>query len=92
MGPMDGDERNRDEPPGVKDSADAAAPAPRVADVETIRAALRRVVDPEAGVNIVDLGLVYRIEAGPDRVVVEMTMTSPACPMGSRCARASTVR
>lgn len=32
--------------------------------------------------NIVDLGLVYRIGCGPEGVVVEMTMTSPACPLG----------
>lgn len=55
---------------------------PAVPDVETVRAALRRVVDPEVGMNIVDLGLVYRIAAEADALVVEMTMTSPACPMG----------
>lgn len=47
-----------------------------------IREALRAVIDPELGVNIVDLGLVYRIEIEGPRVRVEMTMTSPACPMG----------
>ena len=49
---------------------------------EDIRNTLRRVVDPEVGVNIVDLGLVYGVEIAPDRVRIEMTMTSPACPMG----------
>jgi metal-sulfur cluster biosynthetic enzyme len=47
-----------------------------------IRHALRTVIDPELGVNIVDLGLVYRIEVEGPRVRVDMTMTSPACPMG----------
>jgi metal-sulfur cluster biosynthetic enzyme len=47
-----------------------------------IRAALRQVMDPEVGMNIVDLGLVYRIEIASDLVRVEITMTSPACPMG----------
>lgn len=47
-----------------------------------IREALRAVMDPEAGMNVVDLGLVYGIEATAERVVVSMTMTSPACPMG----------
>jgi metal-sulfur cluster biosynthetic enzyme len=47
-----------------------------------IREVLRAVIDPELGVNIVDLGLVYRIEVEGPRVRVEMTMTSPACPMG----------
>lgn len=56
--------------------------APAAPDIDAIRDILRQVVDPELGANIVDLGLVYRIEPGPDRVLVEMTMTSPACPMG----------
>lgn len=47
-----------------------------------VREALRSVEDPEAGMNIVDLGLVYAIVARPGRVQVEMTMTSPACPVG----------
>lgn len=51
-------------------------------NVESIRDILRQVFDPEVGMNIVDLGLVYLIEAAPDRVRVEITMTSPACPMG----------
>jgi metal-sulfur cluster biosynthetic enzyme len=46
-----------------------------------IREALRQVLDPEIGVNIVDLGLVYRIEVDGARVLVAMTMTSPACPL-----------
>ena len=46
-----------------------------------IREALRSVVDPELGVNIVDLGLVYRIEVEGAHVRVTMTMTSPACPL-----------
>jgi len=49
---------------------------------QQIRNILRQVIDPEVGMNIVALGLVYRIEAAADRVVIEMTMTSPACPMG----------
>ena len=51
-------------------------------DIETVRSRLRRVVDPEVGVNIVDLGLVYRIDLSADQLLIEMTMTSPACPMG----------
>ena len=46
-----------------------------------IREALRHVVDPEIGVNIVDLGLVYRIEVEGARARIAMTMTSPACPL-----------
>ena len=47
------------------------------------REALKTVEDPEAGMNIVDLGLVYAIRCEPGRVRVEMTMTSPACPVAS---------
>lgn len=47
-----------------------------------VRDLLRQVVDPEVGVNIVELGLIYRIDATPERLLIEMTMTSPACPMG----------
>lgn len=49
---------------------------------ESLRAALCSVEDPEVGMNIVDLGLVCRIELAPERVRVELIMTSPACPMG----------
>lgn len=49
---------------------------------EALRTVLRQVVDPEVGVNIVDLGLVYGIDIGDNGVVVRLTMTSPACPMG----------
>ena len=46
-----------------------------------IREALRQVLDPEIGVNIVDLGLVYRIEVDGASVRIALTMTSPACPL-----------
>jgi metal-sulfur cluster biosynthetic enzyme len=52
-------------------------------DDAAARDALRLVQDPEAGMNIVDLGLVYGIDA-PDAeggVTVRLTMTSAACPM-----------
>jgi metal-sulfur cluster biosynthetic enzyme len=45
--------------------------------------ALKTVEDPEAGMNIVDLGLVYGVSVEPGKVRVEMTMTSPACPVGA---------
>jgi metal-sulfur cluster biosynthetic enzyme len=49
-------------------------------DESEVTHALRGVEDPEAGMSIVDLGLVYGIQVQPGRVRVEMTMTSPACP------------
>jgi metal-sulfur cluster biosynthetic enzyme len=50
-------------------------------DDEALREALRQVDDPEAGMNIVDLGLVYEIDVAPNAVRVDMTMTTAACPM-----------
>ncbi|HSD42785.1 MAG TPA: metal-sulfur cluster assembly factor [Burkholderiales bacterium] len=44
--------------------------------------ALRTVNDPEVGMNVVDLGLVYRVDVQGADVHVELTMTSPACPLG----------
>jgi metal-sulfur cluster biosynthetic enzyme len=48
---------------------------------DLVRNALREVLDPEAGMNIVDLGLVYGIEVSDAGVKIELTMTSAACPM-----------
>ncbi|RPH64191.1 MAG: metal-sulfur cluster assembly factor [Burkholderiales bacterium] len=53
----------------------------RMPDDDAVREALRQVEDPEVGMNIVDLGLVYGIEIGEKSVHVEMTMTTAACPM-----------
>jgi metal-sulfur cluster biosynthetic enzyme len=49
---------------------------------DAVREALRSVDDPEVGMNIVDLGLVYGIDIAPQRIRIELTMTTPACPMG----------
>jgi metal-sulfur cluster biosynthetic enzyme len=50
--------------------------------VEAVRAALAHVVDPELHMNIIDLGLVYKIEVDGASAHVEMTLTSPGCPFG----------
>ena len=50
---------------------------------EDILQVLRQVNDPEVGVNIVDLGLVYSTEVHGHDVRIMMTMTTPACPMHS---------
>ncbi len=50
---------------------------------EQVRGALRWVIDPELGINVVDMGLVYAIDARDGAVQVNMTMTSPICPMGT---------
>ena len=48
---------------------------------QDIREALSDVIDPELGVNIVDLGLVYEISLRDRSVQIVMTMTSPMCPL-----------
>ncbi len=48
-----------------------------------IRQHLKTVMDPEVELNIVDLGLIYRIEYdGESRVDIDMTLSTPACPLG----------
>jgi len=49
---------------------------------ERVEEALREVIDPEVGVNVVDLGLVYSVNLEGGAVRVVMTMTTPACPLG----------
>lgn len=51
---------------------------------DVVMESLRNVVDPEIGIDIVELGLVYEIEIKESSdVTVKMTLTSPACPLGS---------
>ncbi len=47
-----------------------------------IRNVLKKVIDPELEINIVDLGLIYKIEPGEKSIFVEMTLSTPACPIG----------
>jgi metal-sulfur cluster biosynthetic enzyme len=42
---------------------------------------LREVKDPELGINIVDLGLIYEVDIEDKKVLIKMTFTTPACPM-----------
>lgn len=43
--------------------------------------ALAKVIDPEIGLNIVDVGLVYRVECTDDGIDIDFTLTSPGCPL-----------
>ena len=50
---------------------------------DAVRSSLKRVVDPEIGINIVDLGLIYEIDVNEENdVQVLMTLTAPNCPFG----------
>lgn len=53
---------------------------------EDVMKKLKEVIDPELGINIVDLGLIYKVEQkekkhGKEQFYIEMTFTTPACPM-----------
>jgi metal-sulfur cluster biosynthetic enzyme len=56
----------------------SASDEPALEDVEE---ALRDVVDPELGINVVDLGLVYGIDVDGGVATIDMTLTSAACPL-----------
>lgn len=66
---------------------DAAQPAAPAAPIDTqlledLEEALKDVVDPELGINIVDLGLVYDLSVDADNTaIIDMTLTSAACPL-----------
>ncbi|RDH79959.1 metal-sulfur cluster assembly factor [Mycolicibacterium moriokaense] len=62
-------------PDPIPDDKDSDALIAKVFD------ALRDVVDPEIGINVVDLGLVYGVKMDGDVVVLDMTLTSAACPL-----------
>lgn len=49
--------------------------------IEAIYTALRQVYDPELGLDIVSMGLIYRLEAEGDRIKIDMTLTTPGCPV-----------
>ncbi|MCE9605580.1 MAG: metal-sulfur cluster assembly factor [Planctomycetia bacterium] len=78
-------------------NASEASPVPTIAEPgeagstaiseDSIREALKQVIDPELFVNIVDLGLIYGVTLnerpeGKSHIAIDMTMTSPACPAG----------
>ena len=68
-----------DAPPGS-----ASEDAPSRLDLAE---ALRAVIDPEVGMNIVDLGLLYDLRIEDGTATVRLTMTTPACPMSSYIER-----
>ncbi len=48
---------------------------------EDVLEAMRDVIDPELGINVVDLGLVYGVHLDGTKLIVDMTLTSAACPL-----------
>ena len=51
-----------------------------------IRDALQQVIDPDVGINIVELGLVERVEIAPEGIYIDLIMTTPACPQSAYIA------
>ena len=67
--------------PPAQDAAGAAGPEGDQ-QTEDVLEAMRDVVDPELGINVVDLGLVYGVTVDADRFAsIDMTLTSAACPL-----------
>ena len=67
----------------VRGAAGMPEPPARAGDpsVDDLEEAMRDVVDPELGINVVDLGLVYGIQADGGVATIDMTLTSAACPL-----------
>lgn len=63
------------------DAARSTGTVPPVERLEDLEEAMRDVVDPELGINVVDLGLVYGITEDDGVVTIDMTLTSAACPL-----------
>jgi metal-sulfur cluster biosynthetic enzyme len=63
-------------------SPDGVPAAGTTVDASDVEEALRDVIDPELGINVVDLGLVYGVHIEPSgEAVIDMTLTSAACPL-----------
>lgn len=70
----------------AKDRATDRAILDGMATVEEVEEALTNVIDPELGLDFVELGLIYGIEVDSGDVHVTFTLTSPGCPIGPQVA------
>ena len=70
-----------DEAAAAGEAVAAGGGAGLTPETEDVLEALRDVVDPELGVNVVDLGLVYGVSVGDGVATIDMTLTSAACPL-----------
>jgi metal-sulfur cluster biosynthetic enzyme len=68
-------------PDELNASSEPVAESQKEIELNTITEILRNVYDPELGINIIDLGLVYGITSDEARIEIVMTMTTPGCPM-----------
>lgn len=67
---------------GAEGMPEPPAARAEVANVEDVEEALRDVVDPELGINVVDLGLLYDVRVESDNTAtLDMTLTTAACPL-----------
>ena len=70
----------------VTEALAAKARDPRLASMsneDLVYEVLKECYDPEIPLNVVDLGLIYEVNANPDSIDIKMSVTSPACPSGA---------
>ena len=74
-----------DTPRGAEGMPEAPAPSAEVPSIDDLEEAMRDVVDPELGINVVDLGLLYGIHVDSEDTgtvaTLDLTLTSAACPL-----------
>lgn len=74
--------RSEDQAPVTPTATATADPADGPLTRERVLESLKNVFDPELGINIVDLGLVYEVEISDGSVHIEYTLTTMGCPIG----------
>lgn len=51
---------------------------------ESVLEKIKEIIDPDMGINIVDMGLIYEVDIDDTTVDIKMTLTSPGCPAGGQ--------